>query len=150
MLTFSTTKCSAKSAMYSVLTHFHADTTSPEAYFLHSRVPLGADPHGNIKDEGLVDNLRRQQRRRLAEGGDPHLKLPRLLELTPMTGKHWYRLDMTAEHHAVTVRDWEVRAPSSFREQTAAPGRAGSRANFAAQLTRARQQWLLVEPCMRL
>ena len=100
MLTFGTTKCSAKSATYSVLTHFHADTTSPEACFLHGRVPPGADPHGNIEDEGLVDDLRRRQSRRLAEGSDPHSKLPRLLELTPTTGKlikHSYRPDMTAE-----------------------------------------------------
>ena len=79
MLMFSTAACSAKSATYSVLTHFHADTPSPEACFLHGCVPLGADPHGNIKDESLVDDLRYQQRRRLAEGGDPHSKLPRLL-----------------------------------------------------------------------
>ena len=78
MLTFSTTQCSAKSATYSVLNHFHADTTSPEACFLHGRVPPGADPYGNIKDEGLVDDLRRRQRLRLAEGSDPHSKLPRL------------------------------------------------------------------------
>ena len=151
MLTFGTTAsaCSAKSATYSVLTHFHADTTSPEAWFLHGRVPPGADPHGNIKDAGLVDDLGRRQSRRLAEGDDPHSKLPRLLELKPTTGKHWYRPDMTAQHHAVTVRDWEKRAPLSFRAQTAARGRAGSRATFTAQLARARQQWLLVEPCMR-
>ena len=98
MLTFSTAKCSARSATYSVLTHFHADTVSPEACFLHGRVPPGADPHGNIKDEGLVDDLRRRQRLRLAEGGDPHSKLPRLLELKPTTGRLWYRPDMTAEH----------------------------------------------------
>ena len=113
-LTFSTTKCSAKSATYSVLTHFHADVTSPEACFLHGRVPSGADPHGNIKDEGIVDDLRRRQSRRLAEGGDPHSKLPRLLELTPMTGKLWYRPDMTAEHHAATVEPWGKYAPHSF------------------------------------
>ena len=150
MLTFGTTAsaCSAKSATYSVLTHFHADTTSPEAWFLHGHVPPGADPHGNTKDAGLVDDLGRRQSRRLAEGDDPHSKLPRLLELKPTTGKHWYRPDMTAQHHAVTVRDWEKRAPLSFRAQTAARGRAGSRATFAAQLARARQQWLLVEPCV--
>ena len=104
MLMFSTAACSAKSAMYSVLTHFHADTPSPEACFLHGRVPSGADPHGNIKDESLVDDLRCRQRRRLAEGGDPHSKLPRLLELTPTTGKLWYRPDMTAEHQCCTTR----------------------------------------------
>ena len=32
--------------------------------FLHP----GADPHGNIKDKSLVDDLRRRQRMRLAEG----------------------------------------------------------------------------------
>ena len=149
MLTFGTAQCSAKSATYSVLTHFHADTTLPEACFLHGHVPPGADPHGNIKDESLVDDLRRRQRLRLAEGGDPHSKLPRLLELAPMTGKFWYRPDMTAEHHAATVRDWVKRAPSSFRAQTAVRGRAGSRATFDTKLTHARQQWLFVEPCMR-
>ena len=153
MLTFSTTKsrprCSAKSAMYSVLTHFHTDTTSLEACFVHGRVPPGADPHGNIKDASLMDDLRRRQTRRLAAGGDPHSKLPRLLELTTTTGKHWYRPDMTAEHHAATVQDWAKRAPSSFRRQTAARGQAGSRATFDTQLACARQQWLLVEPCMR-
>ena len=65
----STTKCSAKSATYSALTHFHADTTSPEAGFLHGCVPSGADPHGNIKDEGLVDDLRRRQLNLTASGG---------------------------------------------------------------------------------
>ena len=60
MLTFGTTKCSAKSAAYSVLTHFHADTTSLHgACFLHGRVPLGADLHSNLKDEGPVDDLQR-------------------------------------------------------------------------------------------
>ena len=54
MLTFSTTQCSVKSATYSVLTHFHANSTSLEACFVHGCVPRGADPHGNIKDEGLV------------------------------------------------------------------------------------------------
>ena len=149
MVTFGTTRCLAKSATYSVLTHFHADTTLPEACFLHGRVPPGADPHGNIKDESLVDDLRRRQRMRLAEGGDPHSKLHRLSELTLTTGKYWYRTDMTAEHHAATACDWEKRAPLSFRTQTAARGRAGSRATFDAQLARARQQWLFVEPCMR-
>ena len=61
MLTFGTTWRSAKSATYSVLTHFHADTTSPEACFVHGCVPPGPDPHGNIKDEGLVVDLRRRQ-----------------------------------------------------------------------------------------
>ena len=149
MLTFSTAQCSARSATYSVLTHFHADTASPEACFLHGRVPPGADPHGNIKDEGLVDDLRRRQKLRLVEGGDPHSKLPRLLELTPTTGKLWYRPDMTAEHHAATVQDWEKGAPSSFRRQTAARGHAGLRTTFATRLSHAKQQWLLVEPCMR-
>ena len=87
-----------------------------------------------------MDDLRRRQRMRVAEGGDPHSKLPRLSELTPTTGKYWYRPDMTAEHHAATVRDWEKRAPLSFRTQTAARGRAGSRATFDTQLARARQQ----------
>ena len=41
MVTFGTARCSAKSATYSVLTHFHADTTSPEACFLHGCVPAG-------------------------------------------------------------------------------------------------------------
>ena len=111
--------------------------------------PPGAGPHGNIKDVSLVDDLRRRQNRRLAEGGDPHSKLPRLLELQPTTGKQWYRPDMTAEHHAATVRDWEKRAPLSFCQQTAACGHAGSRTTFATLSARARQQWLLVEPCMR-
>ena len=57
MLTFSTTQCSTRSATYSVLTHFHADTTSREACFVHGCVPPGVDPRGNIKDEGLVDDL---------------------------------------------------------------------------------------------
>ena len=85
----------------------------------------------------------------MAEGGDPHSKLHRLLEIAPSTGRHWYRPDMTAEHHASTVQDWVQRAPSSFRAQTAARGRAGSRSTFDAQLARARQEWLFVEPCMR-
>ena len=120
-----------------------------EPCFLHGRVPPGADPSGNIKDERLVDDLRRRQRLRLAEGGDPHSKLHRLLEIAPTTGKLWYRPDMTAEHHASTVQDWERRAPLSFRAQTAVRGRAGSRSSFATQLARARQEWLFVEPCMR-
>ena len=149
MVTFGTARCSAKSATYSVLTHFHADTTSPEACFLHGCVPAGADPHGNIKDESLVDDLRSRQRMRLAEGGDPHSKLHRLSELTPTTGKYWCQPDMTAAHHAATACAWEKRAPLSFRTQTAARGQAGSCATFETQLARARQQWLFVEPCMR-
>ena len=39
MLTFNTTRCSAESAAYSVLTHFHADTSLPEACFVHGCVP---------------------------------------------------------------------------------------------------------------
>ena len=39
------------------LTSTLADTTSLEACFVHSHVPLVADPHGNIKDEGLVVDL---------------------------------------------------------------------------------------------
>ena len=31
--------------------------TSLGACFLQGCVPLGADPHSNTKDEGLVDNL---------------------------------------------------------------------------------------------
>ena len=84
----------------------------------------------------------------LAEGSDPHLKLHHLLELTPTTGKFWYRLDMTAEHHAATVRDWWQHAPLSFRAQTAAHGRAGLHTTFDAQLACAQQQWPFVEPCM--
>ena len=57
MLTFGSARCSARSATYSVLTYFHADTRLPEACFLHGRVPPGADPDGNIKDGGLVDDL---------------------------------------------------------------------------------------------
>ena len=148
MLTFNTVKCSAQSATYSVLTHFHADTTSPEACFVHGRVPPGADPHGEIKDEGLVDDLRGRQRLRLAEGGDPHSKLPRLLGLKPTTSKLWYRPDMTAEQHAATVQHWEARAPLGFRQLTAPRGQAGSRANFSTLAARAKQQWLLVEPCV--
>ena len=45
MLTFSNSGCSAKSATYSVLTHFHADTTSPEACFVHGCVSPGAWQH---------------------------------------------------------------------------------------------------------
>ena len=148
-LTFSTLKCSAQSGTYSVLTHFHADTTSPEMCFVHGRVPPGADPHGEIKDESLVDDLRGRQRLRLAEGGDPHSKLPRLLELKPTTGKLWYRPDMTAEQHAATVQHWEARAPLGFRQMTAPRGRAGSRTNFSTLAARAKQRWLLVEPCVR-
>ena len=117
-----------------------------EPSFLHGRVPPGADPSGNIKDESLVDDLRQRQRLRLAEGGDPHSKLHRLLEIAPTTGKLWYRPDMTAEHHASTVRDWEQRAPLSFRAQTAARGRAGSRSTFNAQLARARRGGCLSGP----
>ena len=149
MLTFGTTQCSAKSATYSALTHFHADTTSPEACFVHGRVPLGADPHGNTKDAGLVDDLRRQQGRRLAGGGEPRSKLPRLSELQPMTGKNWYRPDMTAEHHAATAKHWLVRAPLSFCQETATRGRAGSRAAFADLAARAKQRRLFIEPCVR-
>ena len=149
MLTCSNTACSEKSASYSVLTHFHADTTSPEACFLHGCVPPGADPHGNIKDEGLVDVLRHRQNRRLEEGSDPHSKLPHLSELQPTTGKNWYRPDMTAEHHAATAKHWIVRAPLSFRQETATHGRAGSRAAFADLAARAKQRWLFVEPCVR-
>ena len=96
-----------------------------------------------------MDDLWRRQRMRLTEGGDPHSKLHRLSELTPTTGKYWYRPDMTAEHHAATACDWKKRAPLSFRAQTAARGRAGSRATFETQLARAQQQWLFIEPCMR-
>ena len=116
---------------------------------MHGRVPRGADPHGNIKDEGLVDGLRRRQGRRLAEGGDPHSKLPRLLDLQPTTGRNWYRPDMTAEHHAATAKEWLMRALLSFRQETAARGRAGSRAAFDALAARGKQRWLFVEPCMR-
>ena len=87
--------------------------------------------------------------RRLTESGDLHSKLPRLLELQPTTGKHWYHPGMTAEHHAATVRHWEKRAPLSFPQETAARGHAGSRTTFATLAARARQQWLFVEPCMR-
>ena len=66
-----------------------------------------------------------------------------------MTGDFWYRPDMTAEPHAVTTRHWLTRAPLSFCQETAARGRAGSRTAFAALSTRAKQQWLFVEPCMR-
>ena len=149
MLTFSTTWCSAKSATYFVLTHFHADAPSLEACFVHGCVPPGADPHGNIKEEGLVVDLRRRQDRRLAEGGDPHSKLPRLLDLPPTTGKFWFRPDMTAEHHAATIQHWGKRAPHSFRQATVPRGQAGSRTSFDTLAARAKQQWLFVEPCMR-
>ena len=88
--------------------------------------------HGNIKDEGLVDDLRRQQGRRLAEGADPHSKLPHLSDLQPTTVRNWYRPDMTAEHHAATAKDWLVRAPLSFHQETAACGCTGSHAAFGA------------------
>ena len=140
MHTFGSTQCSARSATYSVLTYFHADTTRPEACFLHGHVPPGADPHDSIKDVGLVDDLRHQQNRRLAEGGDLHSKLPHLLDLPLVTGKHWYRPNVTAEHHAVTVHHWDTPAPPIFRQETAARGRAGSRAAFAALAPCAKQQ----------
>ena len=35
MHTFSTAVCSEKSAVYSVLTYYHADSQLPEASFLH-------------------------------------------------------------------------------------------------------------------
>ena len=89
MLTFSNALCPAKPAVYSVLTYVHAVSQLPEASFLHGRVPAGADPDGNIKDPGLVDALGRRQGRRLACGGDPHSKLPRLLGLKPTTGDFW-------------------------------------------------------------
>ena len=119
-VTFSTIQCSAKSATYSVLTHFHADTDEPEPCFLHGHVPPGADPSGNIKDASLVDNLHQHQHLWMAEGGDPHLKLHCLLEIAPMTGKHWYWPDMTVEHHVLTAQDWEQHALLSFHMQTAA------------------------------
>ena len=78
------------------------------------------DPDGNIKDAGLVEDLRRRQNRRLACGADPHSKLPRLLDLKPTMGDFWYIStsgtcsDMTAEHHAVTAKHWLTRAPLSF------------------------------------
>ena len=81
-----------------------ADARLPESCFLHGRTPPGADPDGNIKDAGLVDDLRRGQSRQLAEGGDMHSKLPGLLDLKPTTSDFWYRPDMTAEPHAVTAR----------------------------------------------
>ena len=126
MLTFGSAQCSAKSAAYSVLTHFHADTQLPEACFLrlHGRVPQGADPAGNIKDVSLADDLRRPQKRRLAYSGDPHSKLPRLLDLRPMAGDFWYRPDITAEHHAVAARHWLARALLSFRQEVMARGHA--------------------------
>ena len=139
MLTFNTTRCSAKSAAYPVLAHFHADTSSPEACFVHGCVPPGADPHGNIKNEGLVEGLRSRQRRQLAEGGDPHSKLPRLLDLPPTTGKFWFRPGMTAEHHAATIQHWDKRAPRSFRQATAPRGQACSRTNFDTLAARAKQ-----------
>ena len=118
---------------------------------MHDHVPPGADPCGNIKDDGLVADLRRRQERRLAEGGDPHSKLPRLLELPPTAGKHWYRPEMTAEHHAAPVQHLDKRAPlEQLRRATAPRGLAGSRtATFGALVARAKQQWLFVEPCMR-
>ena len=85
MLTFGNARCSAKFAAYSVLTYFHADMRLPEACFLYGRVPLGAS---------LVDDLRRRQNRRLAEGSDPHSKLPQLLHLKPTTGDFWCHLDI--------------------------------------------------------
>ena len=73
MLTFGSTRCSNE-VRYLLCPHlyFHADTRLPEACFLHGRVPPGADPYGNIKGAGLVDDLRHRQNRRLADGGDPH------------------------------------------------------------------------------
>ena len=56
---------------------------------------------------------------------------------------------MTAEHHAVTAKHRRVRAPLSFCQETAACGRAGSRAAFADLAARAKQRWLFVEPCVR-
>ena len=58
-------------------------------------------------------------------GSKPSLR--RRLDLKSTTGDFWYRPDMTAEHHAVTVRHWLVRAPLGFHQEVAAYGRAGSR-----------------------
>ena len=86
--------------MYFALTYFHADTREPEACFVHGRVPPGADPDGNIKDQALVEDLRGRQKRRLDKGHDLHSKLVRLLGLQPVTGNFLFHPDMTAEHHA--------------------------------------------------
>ena len=80
------------------------DSQHPEASFLHVPVPPGADPEGNIKGPGLVDDLQRRQGWRLVCGSDPHSKLPRLLGLKPTIGDFWHRLDMTDERHAVMAR----------------------------------------------
>ena len=148
MLTFSTTWCLVKSAAYCVLTHFHTDMTSLGACFVHGCVPLGADLHGNIKDERLAVDLCHQQEQQLAEGSDPHLKLPCLLELPPMTGKFWFRLDMTTGHHVAMIQHWGKHAPHSFRQATAPHRQAGSRTNFGTLAAHTKQQWLFVEPCM--
>ena len=114
MLTLGNAFCSSRSAVYSVLTCYHPNSRPPETSFLHSRLPPGADPDGNIKGLGLVGDLRRRQGRRLACSGtnDPHSKLPRLLDLKSTTGDFWNRPDMTVGHHVVTSRHWltQVRA----------------------------------------
>ena len=115
MLTFGNTQCLAKSAMYSVLTYFHADTRLPEACFLHSCVPLGADLDDNIKDASLVDDLWHRQNHRLAAGGDLHSKLHRLLDPTLTMGDFWSCPDMMAENHAATARHRLKRTLLSFR-----------------------------------
>ena len=58
----------------------------------------------------------------------------RLSVLQLMAGKHWHRPDMTAEHHAVTIRHWDMRTPLSFRQDR---GQAGSLTVFAALAARA-------------
>ena len=94
----------------------------------------------------LVDDLRCRQNRRLADGGNPHSKLPRLklLDLKPTTGDFWNRPDIAAEQHAVAAKHWLKRAPLGFRREVATRGRAGSRATFATLAARAKQQWLFV------
>ena len=65
-----------------------------------------------------------------------------------MTGKLWYHLDMTAEHHAATVQHCKKCAPLGFCQMTAPHRQAGTHTNFSTLATHAKQQWLFVEPCM--
>ena len=65
-----------------------------------------------------------------------------------MTGKFWFRPDMTVENHTATIQHWDKRAPRSFRQATAPCGQAGLRTNFDTLAACAKRQWLFVEPCM--
>ena len=101
-VTFSDTCCAPKSAAYLVLVWFHANSTTPEPQFLHSRAPPGCEGLGEIQDPVLYQDLCDRQRRRLHQGQDPHGKLKHLLDCPPLTRPVWFWPDMMSEQHVLT------------------------------------------------